>query len=115
MQIHPIESEYHLWSSPDYNERDGVSNHQPHDYLLNLLFRCRLKKTSKLSFTGLCAGNSPLTNEFPAQMASNAENVSIWWRNHVSSIKTFTKEGSDTLSSMKLQQQAIGWLAEWKN
>ena len=27
-------------------------------------------------------GNSPVTGEFPAQMASNAENVSIWWRNH---------------------------------
>ena len=22
------------------------------------------------------------TDEFPAQMASNAENVSIWWRHH---------------------------------
>ena len=31
--------------------------------------------TSKLHFTGLCAGNSPVTGEFPAQMASNAENV----------------------------------------
>ena len=30
----------------------------------------------------LC-GNSPGTGEFPAQMASNAENVSIWWRHHV--------------------------------
>ena len=29
------------------------------------------------------AGNSPVTSEFPAQMASNAENVSIWWRHHV--------------------------------
>ena len=29
-----------------------------------------------------CAGNSPQTDEFPAQMASNAENVSIWWRHH---------------------------------
>ena len=28
------------------------------------------------------AGNSPVTGEFPAQMASNAENVSIWWRHH---------------------------------
>ena len=27
-------------------------------------------------------GNSPETGEFPAQMASNAENVSIWWRHH---------------------------------
>ena len=32
--------------------------------------------------TGFCAGNSPVTGEFPAQMASNAENVSIWWRHH---------------------------------
>ena len=28
------------------------------------------------------AGNSPGTGEFPAQMASNAANVSIWWRHH---------------------------------
>ena len=27
----------------------------------------------------LCVGNLPGTGEFPAQMASNAENVSIWW------------------------------------
>ena len=40
------------------------------------------KKTSKLRVAGLCEGNSPLTGEFPAQMASNAENVSIWWRHH---------------------------------
>ena len=26
--------------------------------------------------------NSPVTGEFPAQRASNAENVSIWWRHH---------------------------------
>ena len=65
------------------NGHDGVSNHQPHDCLLNRLFRRRSKKTSKLSLTGLCAGNSPGTGEFPAQMASNAENVSIWWRHHV--------------------------------
>ena len=41
------------------------------------------KKTSKLSVTGLCAGNSPGAGEFPAEMASYAENVSIWWRHHV--------------------------------
>ena len=28
-------------------------------------------------------GNSPEAGKFPAQMASNAENVSIWWRQHV--------------------------------
>ena len=62
------------------NERDGVSNNRPNDCLLNRLFRHRSKKTSKLRFTGLCEGNSPETGEFPAQRASNAENVSIWWR-----------------------------------
>ena len=36
------------------------------------------KKTSKLRATGLCAGNSPVIGEFPAQMTSNAENISIW-------------------------------------
>ena len=63
-------------------ELDGVSNHQPHDCLLNCLFGRRSKKTSKLRVTGLCAGNSPETGGFPAQMDSNAENVSIWWRHH---------------------------------
>ena len=38
------------------------------------------KKKSKLRVTVLCVGSSPVTDEFPAQMASNAENVSIWWR-----------------------------------
>ena len=41
------------------NGRDTVSNHQPHDCLLNRLCRRRSKKTSKPRVTGLCAGNSP--------------------------------------------------------
>ena len=35
------------------------------------------KKTCKVRVTGLYEGNSPVTGEFPAQRASNAENVSI--------------------------------------
>ena len=65
---------------------DGVSNHQPHDWLLNRLFRRRSKKTSKLRVTGLCVVNSPVTGEFPAQRDSNAENVSVWWRHHVDNV-----------------------------
>ena len=65
-----------------HNGLNGVSNHQPRDCLLNRLFRRRSKKTSKLRVTGLCAGNSTVTGEFPAQMASNTENASIWWRHH---------------------------------
>ena len=59
-----------------YNGHDSVPNHQPHDCLLNRLFRHRSKKTSKRRVTGLCVGNSPVTGEFPTQRASNAETVS---------------------------------------
>ena len=65
---------------------DSVSNHQPRDCFFNLCFRRRSKKTSKIRVTGRCAGNSPGTGEFPAQMASNAENISIWWRLMVSQV-----------------------------
>ena len=51
--------------------RDSVSNHQPHDCLLNRLFRHRSKKTSKLRVTGLCVGNSPGTG------------TSFWRNNYV--------------------------------
>ena len=86
----PVDCQTLQWR---HNGRDGVSNHQPHDCLLNRLFRHRSKKTSKLCVTGLCEGNSPVTaslrfvrrtvtGDFPAQLASNTENVSIWWRHH---------------------------------
>ena len=65
-----------------HNGLDSISNHQPHHCLLNRLYGRRSMKTSKLRVTGLCAGNSPGTGEFPAQMASNTKNVSIWWRLH---------------------------------
>ena len=63
-----------------HNGLDSVSNHKPHDCLFNHLFRRRSKKTSKLRVIVLCAGNSPVTDELPVQMASYAEKVSIWWR-----------------------------------
>ena len=60
------------------NERGDVSDHRRLDYLLNRLFRRRYKKTSKLRVTGLCDGNPVLS----LRRATNAENVSIWWRHH---------------------------------
>ena len=41
------------------------------------------------------ASLTPGTGEFPAQMASNAENVSIWWRHHERII--------DNLSTQQIQ------------
>ena len=74
-----------------HNECNGVSNHRRLDCLLNRLFRRRTKKTSKLRVAGLCVGNSPVTGEFPSPRASNAENVSIWWRHHVISGSEITR------------------------
>ena len=68
-----------LWR---HDERDGVSNHRRLDCLLKHLFRRISKEISKLRVTGLCEGNSSVAGDFPAQRASNAENVSIWWRHH---------------------------------
>ena len=59
-------------------EHEDVSNHRRLDCLLNRLFRRRSKRTTKLRVTGLCEGNLPVTDGFPSQRASNAENVSIW-------------------------------------
>ena len=82
-----------------HNGCHSVSNHQPHDRLLNRLFRHRSQKISKLRVTGLCVGNSPGTGEFPAQMASYADNVSIQWRHHVA-ILFFCNGFSETCAEL---------------
>ena len=46
------------------------------------LVQAQIKEKSKLGVTGLCEANSPGAGEFPAQRASNAENVPISWRHH---------------------------------
>ena len=77
-----------VWWSPRWalkrchNDRYCVSNHRRLHLLLNRLSRRWWKRTSKLRVTGFCERNSPVTGEFPAQRASNAENVSISWRHH---------------------------------
>ena len=69
-----------------HNERYGILNHQRFDCLLNRFFRPRSKKRSKQRDTDFCEGNWLVTDEFAAQRASNAENVSIWWRHHVGNV-----------------------------
>ena len=118
------------WSSLQWrrNGRDGVSNHQPHNCLLNRLFGRRSKKTPKLRVTGICAGNSPVTSEFPTQKASNAENVSIWWRHHdgLRNFWTYTMDSSQDFASnyftahgLSIGSQiiyCIPWMtSEWPN
>ena len=40
------------------------------------------KKNIKGPRHWLCEGNSPVSDKFPTQRASNAENVAIWWRHN---------------------------------
>ena len=65
-----------------HNDRDGILNYRVLHCLLNCWSRCRSKKISNFLVTDLCGGNSPVTGEFPALKASDAENVSIWWHHH---------------------------------
>ena len=62
--------------------------------------QAQIKENIKLRVTGLCVGNSPVTGEFPTQMASNAENVSIWWRHHGAWQRV--KGSADPLTKRKL-------------
>ena len=80
-RIHNIQQQYlmKIHYSDVIFKRDGVPDL---DYILNRLFRRRTKKASKLRVTGLCEGNSSVTCEFPAQRASNAKSVYLWWRHH---------------------------------
>ena len=107
---------FHLYAGQSsrwrHNGRGSVSNRQPHDCLLNCVFRRRSKKTSKLRVTGLCAGNSPGTGEFLAQMATNAENVSIWWRHHAQESYTISNGMSPYYFNRSCK---IGCVTEKKN
>ena len=97
-----------------HNERDGVSNHQPHDCLLNRLFRCSSKNTPKLSVTGLCAGNSPVTGEFPTQRDRNAKKKSIWWRHHENPEYYRTKETKPSIAwKPRVTHPDLGMMASY--
>ena len=97
-------SDYASWDSqslmifftPLQWHHNGVSHHRVINCLLNPLFRHRSKKTSKLRFTDLCAENSPVTGELPAQNTGNAENVSIWCRAGVKYVLSNTNTNTNT-------------------
>ena len=76
---------YHISLRWRHHRRDSVSSHQPHDCLLNRLFRRRSKKTSKLRVTGLLRGIHRGPVNSPQKWPVTRQNVSIWWRHHVHS------------------------------
>ena len=52
--------------------------------------RADSRKKSKPRVTGLCEENSPVTGEFPSPRASNADDVSIWWRHRAFLAEKYT-------------------------
>ena len=53
--------------------------------------RSRLRHPMQLPWYHASCIRWPVTGEFPAQMASNAENFSIWWRHHGSCMMFSTR------------------------
>ena len=49
------------------------------------------------------------TGEFPAQMASNAENASIWWRHHGLQV-----DGHSLHSKDLVHDGAMAWIHNWR-
>ena len=100
-----------------HNEWNNVPNHQRLDCLLNLLFRRRSKKISKLRVTGLCEGKSLVTGKFPAQMANNAENVSnrLIMNVFVSISIPISKKGWATFRKLKFKmvRHTTGGVITW--
>ena len=72
-----------------HNGRDGVLNHQPHDRLLNRLYRCRSKKTSKIRVTGLYVGNSPATGKWFHWMMSSWDCLKVHTKNYTHGSRLF--------------------------
>ena len=68
---------------------------------VNRLFMRRSKKSSKLRVTGICEGNPPTT--FRSQRASNAEKVSIKWRNHAQIYETLNVPLGSIITEMQVQ------------
>ena len=76
-----------------HNGRDSGSNHQPHDCLLKRFIQTQIKENIK------APRHWPLWGE----IASNAENVSIWWRHHVD----FECDGQGRIAAMKRSNHLI--------
>ena len=85
------------------NEQNHILNHWRLECLLNCLLRGTPKKTSKLRVNGMCEENPPVTSGLTSQRASNAVNVSIWWRHH--GIWPWIKPKSDELDRFSYVRQ----------
>ena len=70
--------------------------------------QAQIKEIIEAPRHGICEGNSPLTNEFPTQRASNAETVFIWWR-HIVYLHRLSQRGR-SLSTTIWYRALAGWM-----
>ena len=86
------------WSFQHYNDviMSAMASQSPASRLFTQSFiRAQIKGNIKAPRHWPLCGEFTGTGEFPAQRASNAENVSIWWRHH--------ECGSPTACSVSVQ------------
>ena len=81
---------------------------------VQLLMRTHIRETSKTALLALCVGNSPMTCEFPAQRASNAENASIWLR-HYDKYRRTCELYSRVAQTSRLKPRRFSMLSEWNS
>ena len=90
-----------------HNGRGSVWNHQPHDCLH------RSKKTLKLRVTGLCAGNSPVTGEFPHKWPVTRKMFSfddIIMRVYITKIYNFISRYTTPRMSVAVETSNFEWV-----
>ena len=82
MSWHPDETSKRLPLQWRHNGRDGVSNHQPHDWSYNRLFGRRSKKTSRSASLAFVRGIHRGPVNSPHKWPVTRKKVSIWSRHH---------------------------------
>ena len=96
-----------------HNDHKGVLNHQPHGCLLNLLFRRRSKKTSKLRVTGPCVGNSPGPVNSPHK--GQATQKMLPFDDVIMVIMSVITTSNLTQSSAVIIDEYVFWMILWGN
>ena len=101
-----------------HNGRDSVSNHQPHECLLNCLFRRRFKKNQSSASLAFVRGihrwpvnslhKGPVTRKlFPFH------DVIMWTTNYTTSFRAHGKTNVSTTTNPTLTSMSFYTLAKW--
>ena len=103
-----------------HNDHDGVSKSPASRLFTQLFIQTQIKENIKATRHWPLCGEFTGTGEFPAQRASYAENVSIWWRHHEQN--RFHGQGPELLRDSQVNTHVIqqevwnmgsNWLAAW--